>query len=200
VKDESVFARLIDIAPAEIATVAHLPERCVLATAIGCQVLAYFGIEARPRPVTAAICNAAFITWWESGRAGGVEAAQAAGAWSLLPDAQASERAADGRRRWNGHLVIDVPSAHALIDLDLRQFRRPAKAIELPDAALFQYEEGIAAGTFESSKGCRIIFGPLDDDRWRQTLDWRRGSRDRHVIGRIIRKMKSGEHAEGEAS
>jgi hypothetical protein len=126
---DNVIDALVKLAPAVIALHAIKPNRCILATRVGCEVLRYFDVPHEPLVVNVKLVNAAMYAWGRDGYPGGAEAGKALGAHMIEVHESVPGPG------WSGHLVIEV--AGGIVDLDLQQFQRPAKAIDLPHAASF---------------------------------------------------------------
>jgi hypothetical protein len=145
---DEILRQLVAIADADGEQIQHRagtpPNRgaCILMTAIGCEVLARFNIRAAPFSVHVLACNAAYLHWEELGRPG---LPPPDACWvdtrTLAPS---SDRIQDG---FAGHLLVHLPDYDCLLDLDLRQFARPAHQLRLPGAAIFEWPKGL---TFKS--------------------------------------------------
>lgn len=190
--DAQIASLLAVVAPAPIAEAfAETPARCIVATAIGLEALRFFGVKAEPFPVGLTIYNAALVQHLDGG---GVPGARIEGGHVLTTFDNQRQRIITraGRPYWRGHLVIHLPAARALVDLDLQQLRRPEKGISVPDAAVFNYAEHSIQSQGFRVNGCMLRYMPSDDQSWRTSSDWRSGARhSRDVIGRIIREMKA---------
>lgn len=151
--------------------------RCILATAVGVDVLADFGIDARPLSVDVWVVNAAWLAWQDDPTPG---VSQPADAWMLAGGVGQPKDAPSqaplvpkSLKPWDGHLVVEVPSSGLLLDLDLRAMTRPTKGIILPDAAAFTWD-GLS-GTYEIPGGGAIRYLAQRGDRsWEQANDWKR--------------------------
>lgn len=131
-----IIERLVHWQPRLFDQLPLVPERCVMATRVGIDVLARFGIAAEPRPVIAGIWNEGYERF-RVAREGMPELAPPPDAWSVwagLPP-EVGDRPL-GPKRWHGHLVVWVPAKGWIIDLDVQAFHRPAKGLVIPDGGL----------------------------------------------------------------
>jgi hypothetical protein len=177
--------------PPERVIRSHKPvPRCLTASRAGIDALRYFGVEALPVPVEALVGNPAFVASEAEMRAGTLseEDAVARGVRYLQIDLTSQRD-----NGWPGHMVVGVPAADALLDLDLGQFNRPEKSIVLPRAASFAVDSDFwadpDAATGYLVAGCRVVYHRIAPVRpWTGAPDWRKhGPR---VAGPVIRKLK----------
>jgi hypothetical protein len=143
-----VVNRLMEFGPVVIRANARQGNHCVLATRIGIDVLQEFGIHAEPAAVRLTIVNATMRAYLNARpeptatlTADEVQAIHATGAWAL--DVGDGRAVGDG---WNGHLMIHLPKAQQLLDLNFSQFNRHDKDIRVSDAALFPWPTGRTKG------------------------------------------------------
>jgi hypothetical protein len=191
VTTRKLLARLAAVGPPIIAQHAKPGARCVLATRVGCDVLAVFGRAAEPVPVLIDIANAAWFAWVAAGQPGGAEGFHARGCWLVSTDdpgipglpAQVPPVASP----WPGHLVVSA--AGWLLDLDAQQLARPKHGIVPPPALLLPWDGQHAAHAFPWG-GVRYRRWPADRplDDYRTSGDWRRGPWP-ELTGPIVRAV-----------
>ena len=193
-----ILERLIETAPAVIAATAK-PEvagRCILATRLGLEVLRACGVQAEPWPVEALALNAAGVAWEDRGRQGDPRALGVR-ILHVSPDAEGPGI--------GGHLLIrvraaDLPGGWAVVDLDARQFQRPAivregvavGAIDLPDALWWPTASPEGPWTAQCDTGAFLGYRTLPGLRYRHSPDWRvvwDGDR-RRLIGSLVRAVR----------
>jgi len=142
-----VIARLLYWQPHLFEALPLIRERCVLATRVGIDVLARFGIPAEPRPVVAMVCNLPYERFRVRIKDLPLEDAKQVplppDGWSVLaglppgPDDPPSRPA-----RWYGHLVVYLPTREQMLDLDFQAFNRPEKGLIVPPALLARWPAG----------------------------------------------------------
>lgn len=190
--------RLAKLQPAVFDRKKLAPSRCILATAVGVEVLGRFGVQARPLSVKLDLVNAAWVRWVQAGKPGGQAAALKMGAWALAagypPEAwgvQPNAVAKPERGGWDGHLVVEVPGNQCLIDLDMQQLNRPDKGIIMPDAAVLHLVEP-DVGTYTTPDGGMLrVEAKREDLTFQAARDWwDRGNRADLVdeVERAVRK------------
>lgn len=171
--------------------------RCILATAVGVDALAAFGIPARPLSVDVWVVNQPWLDW----RDRDPEGPQPADAWLLAGGVGQPKDAPTAPplvprslKPWDGHLVVEVPSMKVLLDLDLRAMARPTKGITLPDAAAFDWD-GVNDQTYRIPTGGAIRYAAQRDDRsWEQANDWKRQDwRKTLFVDPLVRAIRKGE-------
>ncbi len=178
---------LIEVAPPIIALHAkpERPGRCILATAVGCEVCRHFGIAAAPLSVDLQIYNAAAVDWIKAGQPDGVAGYAARGAWVIVIDSENRQPTVVG---WPGHLVVETDGG--FLDLDLQQFQRPERQIVLPPAAGFQTDPARRPWSY-TINGATLLYAPRREDRsFRTTPDWRRTATRSVAAGLAIRAIK----------
>lgn len=129
-----VIARLMHWQPELFAVTPLVRERCVLATRVGIDVLARFGIAAEPRPVIAGVWNEGYERF-RLQRDVDPDTPVPDDGWSVW--AGLPRRPGDpplGPKRWHGHLVVYVPVRQLMLDLDFQAFDRPLKGLHVPPA------------------------------------------------------------------
>lgn len=181
---DSVIDALVKLAPAVIALHAKPGGRCILATRVGCEVLRYFEVPHAPLAVNVKLMNAAMLEWVKAGQPGGVEIAKACGAHMIE-----IHESVPGPG-WSGHCVIEVPGG--IVDLDLQQFQRPAKQIDVPNASSFA--TGPEPWLYEIN-GSHLLYIPRRGDlSFMDSPDWRRAGPQSPQAGMLIRAIKKGLH------
>lgn len=167
-------ARLLEFGPQVLAANVdpQMHARCIRATRLGVDTLARFGVIALPWPVICDVGNAILMQWLAEGSPGGDAEQQRRGGWLLSNDPKYTGPALPSQVDYGPgpgmpvHLVVRVPEWGCIIDLDMRQFNRPAKAIQLPAAAALPWAGDSAEGTFRSS-GTAIRYRPWPDPTWK---------------------------------
>ncbi len=189
-----VIRRLIDVAPPIIAENARVPNRCVLATAIGVATLARFGIEAAPLAVSVRLANAAYMRWLEEGEPGGADEAVRRGAFVLdtsagrLGPAGLSVMEITGRA-WNRHLVILVPDRECVIDLDAQQLNRAERGVHVPSALVLNWPRGELERTWPIGASCLYLRAEPQDRSFEAATDWQVFP---EIVGRVERAIRKG--------
>jgi len=159
--------------------------RCVQATRVGIETLAYFGIQAEPLVTTMMTGNEDWVRWMLDGQPQPMPDE----VWSVGIDPEPRP----GRRGYPAHLVIEIDGM--LLDLDAGFYARPSKGILLPPTILIPlHERGhgrpIAAEDLEG--GGAVVYhdrshwpSPLPSYRsigaWKDTAKW---------AGPVIRRMR----------
>lgn len=180
-----VIERLVLFAPPVIAAYATERSRCVMATAIGVDVLHAFGIDAEPYPVRVEVRNGAFVA--AQRRGADVVTAIARGGHLLLTDDRPTD---PDSRYWAGHLMIHVPAQAALLDLDFQQFGRPQHGIAACDAELFAWPTGTTAREFAGPNGARLTIEATDDRGFEVGGDWADRSRRVLLVDAVTRAIR----------
>jgi hypothetical protein len=178
-----VLRRLAQLAPAALAANARTPTRCVMATRVGLDVLAHFGVAAVELPVRMKVVNEA---WMKAERSGlPIHQAMLAGAWMVdvgAPDLHC------GPSDWCGHLVIEVPG-HGLLDLDFQAVHRPEKQIWVEPAALFEHWRRPAM-VFVNPRGGTVWFQHTPENvDYRTGPDWS-SERVRPLVDHLVRSIR----------
>lgn len=168
---------IVEAGPSVFASRPLNRDRCILATSCGIAALQAVGVEAEALSVRYEIANAAFRAWALEGFPGGGAEGKRRGAWILetdtnrLPEPLALS-SVDGDK-WRGHVVIYVPSAHYLVDLDFQQLARPAKGIVVPPASALAWPGPHGVASFEVGGGVILRVASVPADRsFEATPDW----------------------------
>ena len=180
-----VLDRLVRYAPPILARAAAARHRCILATAVGLDVLAVFDVPAAPLAVLVDLVNQRYL----DARAAGFSAASAIATGGHVITTAPPEYTDVPGNAWAGHLVICTHGG--LIDLDLQQFRRPAFGLELPAAAQFAWRDGLRAREFEVPGG-RLRYEVVDDRSYEQSKDWYLPHRRAPIVGDVCRAIRKG--------
>ena len=187
--------RLVVFAPAIIAANAKPGGRCVLATAIGIDVLERFDVAAVPVSVRLRLANGAYLAHAERGMSAVGNVANGGHLIDTGSDADPLTGTTTSDRGWHGHLVMALPGV-SLIDLDLQQLHRPQYGIVLPLAARFEWlglRVDRAAGREFPINGNRIRYDVRPNDQsWADAKDWIGVSRRRHIVDAIERCIRKG--------
>lgn len=146
--------------------------RCLPATRIGMEALAYFGVESKPLVTLAMAGNEAWLQWINDG---GVPPMPEE-AWSVGIDPRATGEG------YPAHLVLRV--GEAIVDLDARFFSRPAKGMTVPDTVVVP----VPAPYLPLDEGGIISYVVHPDPPpFRHAGDWRRSQKE---AGLLIRRMR----------
>lgn len=151
---------------------------CVLSTRIGIEVLARYGIQARPQPVIVvaaneegarlALQNVPVADWPPTAHSVGVM-----GSGTSNPDAN----------RWDGHLVIVLrnPSRlRTLIDITSDQFSRPERGIQIGGpvfmdiTGLWSPQDPLSTAAGADGNALITYWVNMQGGNWRETRDWTR--------------------------
>lgn len=160
--------------------------RCVQATRVGIEALAYFGIQAKPLVTLFMTGNLAWVEWMLAGQ----QQPMPDEVWSVGIDPE--HRPED--RGYPAHLVIEIEGQ--ILDLDTGLYARPHKGIHLPPTMLIPIRNDgangrpIAAQDLEG--GGAVVYhhrsayhAPPPDYRgtgaWKETKKW---------TGPVIRRMR----------
>lgn len=176
---EKLLRRLVEVAPFVLASWSKEGPRCVLATACGVDLLQRFGVRAEPLAVRATVLNRGFLEWRKAGRVGDPRSFGAFCVEAGAPDAT------EEPGRWNGHLLVAVPTRGAVLDLDLRQFHRPEKGIRMPASAGFEWAPPYAETQFGLPGGVRLFLERLADRRFLESPDWARTDRRKEIVDEL---------------
>ncbi len=176
----------------------HLaPNRCILATAVGLDVLKHFGLLARPLSVKVAVLSPAWVRWHQAGRPNLtlMELADL-GVWALTcgfpPDPGMTLGASvPGNNAWNGHLLIEVPAVKQLVDLNTGQFSRPAKDILFPAVMAWDWNGQVVSREFGHGMAIRIE-PKRDDVSYTAAVDWWNVDRRRPIVDEIVKLVRKG--------
>lgn len=214
---DDVISALVKVAREEILTVFDL-DSCIASTRIGIDVLTYFGIQAKPIPVSVTIFNEeARVILDTEGLDAVVRAVwersphEPGGPWTIGLGVQAAQKTPGP-----GHVAIAVPAKSTLIDLSLDQATRKRKDIILAPVALGIPDEI----SFFDQPGERMLYTVRLDDAppvtlmyqherqhlYRQSRNWHRKGAEgaaeafKLVTASIIMRMKqelqqAGKHA-----
>jgi hypothetical protein len=192
-----ILARLVEYGPRVIRDNAKPGPRCVLATRVGLDVLARFGLDAAPLPLQVDVCNVAFAQWEIDGAPGGEPEFLARGCWLVSNNpapfagrlVSEAARDLDERERWPGHLVVLVRGQ--LLDLDLQQTARPRHHILPPDALAVRWDGHVAGANFPW--GC-VRYCPWPTSyplpEYTHSGDWRKPID--HIVAPIVRAIRKG--------
>ena len=170
-------------------------SRCILATAVGIDVLRAFDIKAVPMSVQLDVLNPAWVTWVNEGKPGGQPTLMARGGYALsagYPAGAGFTTALTEPAGWDGHLMVYLPAQAALLDLDAQQLNRPAHGIQIPVALMLKTAGDISE--FDTPGGGRMfVKAKPADQSFERAPDWWDRSRRWDLvqdITRAIRKSK----------
>jgi hypothetical protein len=166
-------------------------DSCIASARVAIGVCRYWGIPARPLAVRVAAYTR--IAWDQRDVLDGLPA-------ELWPEGAWAVGIAGGRHRqgrWNGHLVAlaEVPPGTWLLDPSLDQLARPGRGLAVAAAAFALPQGWDGDPAFEHAweapdGGPVIIYGPLDDDGWRDSPNWAKQDQIiRRVTGAAIRAL-----------
>lgn len=178
-----VLERLMLYAPPILAATTRTRARCIAATALGCDVLHAFDIQAEPYPVIVSLANAAYVAAEKRG-ADPVTAIARGGHLMIVGD--------EGREpnAWPGHLVIRLPQWRALIDLDFQQFGRPKQNIHVDAAEVLPWPAGTTSRRFRGPDGAELVITASEDDRWQRSPDWCDEARRAPMVAALCRAIR----------
>lgn len=184
---------LVAAAPEVFASRPLKRNRCILTTACGIAALAEVGVEAEALSVHLQLVNPAMNAWAEEGFPGGEEEGRRRGAFLLETDLgrvpePGGLSAVTRSGEWRGHLVVYVPRASALVDLDFQQLSRPERGIAVPPAVALAWPSREGRGSFELGGGMRLRVASVGGDRsFEVAPDW---EADREVVADLARAMR----------
>jgi hypothetical protein len=165
-RTRAILRALTQVAPPVIRAHSTGGPCCILATRVGQQALAVFGIAATPFPVVLSICNDAWIRWGEDGYPGGTAEQLRRGAHLITntPDWHGQSMPSQNPARsrpWDGHLVLRVDTM--LIDLDLGAMSRPQNRIVLPATIIAPLtdDERVSASYGNATQAAHLLYYPL---------------------------------------
>lgn len=213
---ESVIGALLEVAT-PILDREFKTDRCILSTRVAIEVLAAFGVTARPQPVSVLAFNPEAYKLLEEGTSEQELAAimraipkdQPGGPWSVGVICTGEVDRVNSR--YTGHLVALVDrerpfqaGGDVLIDLSLPQVNRPHKHIQLGPLAMYYnpaiWDAGQQVGQVLES-GTLVTYERANDTNWATAPDWTwptRGSDGlprrqvyRQLTGMIIRAMRA---------
>lgn len=200
-RDAHVVDLLVKHAPALIDAHFHprekFPSLCVFSTRVGLDALRYFGVDAEPFPVKAIVGNREWVEAVDRIQAGeklNAREVEATGARFVEIDTADLKPMPDGRRGFPGHLVIALPWADEIVDLDLGQFRREHKNIYVPRVGHFNvpqgfFTEGSATGyKFERDTTAVYCHLPKPLRPYQTGKDW---TTKNSVTGKVIRAIRA---------
>lgn len=166
-------------------------DSCIGSTAIGLDVLTYFGILAEPLPVKLSIFNAPYVKRIESGsewpnRETLVRWGEEDGSYSVGIGFGVNEP-----NKWAGHLVLLVENKW-LADLSIDQANRPNyNMVFAPFAA--EVDNDFLSGASPriiKENGCVIRIEAIKNRGFLASPDWTFSGRRKHLVERIIQKIK----------
>jgi hypothetical protein len=177
----AVLRGLVKHGPAIISTHTNAHGRCVLASRVAFAVLQRHGIAAQPIAVQLTGMNRQYVEW--VARHGTMEDFYTSGAWLVTNAPQWRKLLPQPRwPRWMVpyHVVLELPTLGALLDLDLRQTRVPDRHILPPDALVIDWD-GRRAEHHWSSRGAVHYLRWPDDvgDEIRAHPVWTHGPHSR---------------------
>jgi hypothetical protein len=198
VTKSKVISRLVELQPPILDAWLAERSRCILATAIGIDVLRHFDIDARPVSVQMDLWNKPWVDWVRAGKPGegtitAVLDLERRGGY-MLSAGDSSVPVPGGLQpgRWDGHLMVEVPGPTALlIDLDLQQFRRPAKGFNLPAAVVFHLTDPQGAEFTIPGGGKLRIETKRHDQSFTAAPDWNSQAKRQAVVKEVIRAIRS---------
>lgn len=184
-----IITALMKAAPPLIEARAAVRNRCIMATALGLNVLEYFSIRAQPYPCRVSIWNAAYdelLRNKEQANKMSEDELRKTGAWIRIIDSRCTGPG------WSGHLVIRL-AHNRLLDLDAQQLARPDKNIFVPSPAVL-LENYSEAGAVYEYEGTHVVYAQHDNHTIAQQFlkapDWIKTPRDFQLIGATIRATK----------
>lgn len=170
--DTAWLDRFADVTRAEILRWWR-PNSCIVSTRLGLEVLKYFGVGAAAQAVTVAAFTkaaAAAIIAGENPRDFG-HSVGIAGTDEITMQP-------DGRRSWDGHLVIRLTQQPVLIDLSADQLDRPQRGLRVPQPIIAPiddttaFERGRSLVLESAEDGTVLFYTALTSRAWRKSSDW----------------------------
>jgi len=169
-------------------------DSCIASTAIGLDVLTYFGVLAEPIPVKLSIFNAPYVKRIETGskfpnRKMLIQWGKEDGSYSVGIGYGSHEY-----NKWAGHLVLLVENKW-LADLSIDQANRPLYNMVFdPYAAEVDADflDGKKPRIIKDANGCVIRIELIKDRGFLTAPDWSFGNRRKHLVEKIIQKIKEG--------
>lgn len=175
--DMKVLEWVVRLAPSAMAEAADregyvlAPNVCIMATKVGIQALAHFGIEAVPVTVNLVVGNRQWVDWMNHGMPKPMPTA----AWSVA----VHEQNTDGPG-YNGHVMLRADDM--LADLNFGQVSRPQKGMAFPASTAFpldgkrmvEFEAGREIVYFGEDGEAVIIHHTPGRKSFQQAKDWTR--------------------------
>lgn len=192
-----IVNRLVDFGPSVIGPHTKRPDHCVLATAVGVDVLQTFGIDARPLCVRISLVNKILLDYVAvHGRIGDADVPVLLANGGHMLDTGGPEDAHTGTvndRGWFGHLIVWVPHVNGggVVDLSLGAFNRPAKDIIVPPSGSFQFRPPGCSYTLPCGAELRYEMRP-DDVSWMTAKDWAHPSRREPIVRELVAVIRRG--------
>jgi hypothetical protein len=199
-----ILGRLARFAPPVLDTISKPGPRCVLASALGQETLAAFGISATPYVAQVTVANAAWVAWAEAGFPGGVTEQLQRGAYLVnnAPDWKGGTLPSLNpvvRAPWDGHLALRVgqgDDSDLLVDLDLGALARPTKSIRLPPAVVAPLIQGrVSADVTMEGVVSRVEYQPLVApyaDDYQTARDWVERDRFADLVCLLVKTIRAG--------
>jgi hypothetical protein len=208
--EQCVVDTVVEVARPEILRV-FSADSCVASARIALDVFAYFGIAAKPVPVSVAVFNADAYDLLE--REGSLDAVAVAvmayepsfvgGPWTIGMGAQG----VPDRPVAAGHVVVGLPTLGQFVDLSLDQVSRPVKNIVLSASAfpvdpasgflmVVGAKEGYAVGQ-ETGGPVRLLYTHEPQHLYKGSPNWQRSTSQpdgrqvfKEVTRNVLREVK----------
>jgi hypothetical protein len=171
-------------------------DSCIASTAIGLDVLTYFGVLAEPLPVKLSIFNAPYVKRIDEGSAFPnretlIQWGKEDGSYIVGIGYGTQEP-----NKWAGHLVLLVENKW-LADLSIDQANRPNyNMVFAPFAA--EVDADFLAGKnpriIKDANGCVIRIETIKSRGFLSSPDWTFVNRRKHLVNKIIQKIKENNH------
>lgn len=147
-------------------------DSCITSARIGAAVLRHFGVLVRLVPVRLLAVTADLYEKYQQGHDLNDPALKGIGHSVLIQGTGRVSVSPDGRRLWNGHVVLVLKHPATLVDLSIDQASRPEKGLVLdepvvmpvPDAQAFRAGEPLAARNHD---GTFLLYRVIEDDGWK---------------------------------
>ncbi|MGV8847092.1 MAG: hypothetical protein ACOH1Y_16780 [Propionicimonas sp.] len=181
---------------------------CIASTRVGVDVLAYFGVPAKPVPVSLLLMNAEAVRVYEQTEnmqavhtaAMLVPADVAGGAWTIGVGVSGEHRVY-GEGDWPGHLAIGLKPYNVLVDLSLDQAARPlkniaAKPVWYPVPGSWWGAAPDSPAVLAGPDGSYMMVHRTPNESFRVSPNWKpdraeQRSRLRKVTGEVIGLMRA---------
>lgn len=189
-KQRNIIEKLMVVGRTEILK-DFRPDSCIVSTAIGIDVLTYFGILAEPLPIKMSMFNAPYVKRIDSG--GEFPNREILIRWGK-EDGSYSVGIGYGENqpnKWAGHLVILVENSW-LIDLSIDQANRPAYNMMFSPIAVEIDQDFLLGKTprIVKENDCVIRMETIRDRGFLSSPDWAFKDRRSYLVNKIIQKIK----------
>lgn len=166
------------------------PDCCIAGTAIAIDVLAEFGIKAKPFPTRLMVFNRIFVDIIvEKGLMSFEDAMK------INPNAY-SVGVGFGEKREGGYLghLVAVTSDNTLVDLTITQANRPQYGI-VCHPVISVVDDNFLSGKdkfiIHSTSGILAVYEKLDNDAYLVSKDWTLVERRKEIVQRLVKRIRN---------